>query len=969
MERIHDAYELLRKENLKDIHSEGYVLRHKKSGAKLALIENDDENKVFYIGFRTPVSDSTGVPHIIEHSVLCGSDKYPLKDPFVELVKGSLNTFLNAMTYPDKTVYPIASTNDKDFRNLMDVYMDAVLHPNIYKKQEIFKQEGWHYEMTDPDGELTINGVVYNEMKGAFSSPDDVLEREILNSLFPDTNYNFESGGDPKDIPTLTYEGFMDFHRRYYHPCNSYIYLYGDMDMNEQLDYLDREYLSKYEKIELDSEIHHQKPFDKVRMLEKTYPVAADDDTKDQTYLAENFVIADILDPVLYQAFDILDYALLNAPGAPVQKALLDAGVGKDILGGYDNGTLQPTFSVIAKGANPEDKDRFMSIINDVLKDQVKNGLDHDAIYAAINSAQFRYREADFGSYPKGLMYGLQILDSWLYEDDQPFMHLYGIDVLDDLRNKVDTGYFEDLVQKYLIDNRHVSMLTVSPEPGKATREEEKLKQELAKKKAGLSLEEREKLVQETAALKEYQKAPDSKEDIEKIPLLKRTDLKKEARKLDYEEYTEDGIKVIYSDIETTGIHYLNLVFGINSVKEEELPYLSLYTNMLGLIDTEKYNYTQLSNEINIHTGGMSVNLKVYPKGVDGYVLTVEVRSKFLFENMEKDKELLEQIILRSDLSDKKRLKEIVMQAKSHLEMKMMSAGNQAAALRSMSHFSPCARISDETTGVGYYRFLKDLEENFDSRIDDVVAKCKELSGKVFNVNNLTVSTTGRGEALRQVREYIPELKEKLYKDNLPKTPLTFVFNKENEGLTNAAQIQYVCRAGNFKKAGYDYKGVMKVLKVILGYEYFWQNVRVEGGAYGCMSSFTREGDMYFVSYRDPHLSRTKDIFESTGEYLKGFNVSERDMTKFVIGTVSNMDTPLTPAQRGIRNLTAYLTDITMDTLQKERDEVIGATEDDIRSLADMVTDTMAQSHMCVIGNENKIKDSKDMFDTVEALL
>ena len=485
--KMHEAYELLRRETLTDLHSEGYVLRHKKSGAKVALIENDDENKVFYIGFRTPVSDSTGVPHINEHSVLCGSEKYPLKDPFVELVKGSLNTFLNAMTYPDKTVYPVASTNDADFKNLMDVYMDAVLHPNIYKRPEIFRQEGWHYELEDPDGELRINGVVYNEMKGAFSSPDDVLQRTILNSLFPDTTYQNESGGDPKVIPSLTYEAFLDFHRRFYHPCNSYIYLYGDMDMNERLEYLDREYLSHYEAIDLDSGIRHQAPFTKPVEVRKTYSVSSGEDVKDKTYLSMNFAVADILDPVLYQAFDILDYALLNVPGAPLRKALLDAGIGQDIQGGYDAGTLQPVYSVVAKGANPGDLDRFQEIIRDTLREQAK-GIDHNALSAAINSAQFRYREADFGSYPKGLMYGLQILDSWLYEDEKPFLHMYGIRVLDELKQKLEEGFFEELVQKYLCDNPHVSVVVVEPEPGLTQKEEEALKQQLKEYKIQLCL-------------------------------------------------------------------------------------------------------------------------------------------------------------------------------------------------------------------------------------------------------------------------------------------------------------------------------------------------------------------------------------------------------------------------------------------------------------------------------------------------
>ena len=409
------AYELVKEEDLKGIKSHGMLLKHKKSGARILLIENDDDNKVFNIGFRTPPSDSTGVPHIMEHSVLCGSKNFPAKDPFVELVKGSLNTFLNAMTYPDKTVYPVASQNDKDFFNLVHVYLDAVFYPNIYKKEEIFRQEGWSYHLEKPEGPLTYNGVVYNEMKGAFSSPDDVLERDIMNSLFPDITYGCESGGDPDNIPELSYEEFLEFHRTYYHPSNSYIYLYGDMDMEEKLRWLDEEYLCHYDKKDVNSEIHLQKPFDEVQEKTFEYSIASDESTEENTFLSYNKVIGTTLDRELYQAFEILDYALLSAPGAPLKRVLTDAGIGKDIMGSYDNGIYQPIFSVIAKNANVEQKEAFVKVIEDTLKDIVENGMDKKALEAGINYNEFRYREADFGGYPKGLMYGLQTMDSWLY--------------------------------------------------------------------------------------------------------------------------------------------------------------------------------------------------------------------------------------------------------------------------------------------------------------------------------------------------------------------------------------------------------------------------------------------------------------------------------------------------------------------------------------------------------------------------
>ena len=626
------AYELIKEENLTDIHAKGYLLRHKKSGAKISLISNDDENKVFYIGFRTPVEDSTGVPHIIEHTVLCGSDKFPVKDPFVELVKGSLNTFLNAMTYPDKTVYPVASCNDKDFANLMDVYLDAVFHPNIYKKEEIFKQEGWHYELEDKDAPVTINGVVYNEMKGAFSSPEGVLDRVVLNSLFPDTTYSNESGGDPEVIPELTYEQYLDFHRKFYHPCNSYIYLYGNMDMDEKLEFLDKEYLSHYDKIEVDSAIQLQAPFEKPVTISKPYSIASSESLEDNAYLSYNVAIGTNLESELTLAFDVLDYALLSAPGAPLKQALIDAGIGKDIMGGFDNSTLQPIFSVVAKNANKEDEEKFVGIIEDTLKKIVKDGLNRKSLLAGINSEEFKFREADYGNFPKGLIYGLSCMDSWLYDDDEPFLYLKILDVFAALKEKIETGYFEELIQKYLLDNSHKSYVSIEPEKGLNASLEKELEEKLAAYKRDLSEEEIDKLVEDTKHLKQYQEEPSPKEDLLKIPMLKRQDMKREAQPLVYEKVSCNGIETIHTNIYSNGIHYLNLMFDIGDITEEELPYLGVLKAVLGYMDTEHYNYADLANEIDLKTGGISSQINIYAdtKKKDSFHAKYEVRSKIL---------------------------------------------------------------------------------------------------------------------------------------------------------------------------------------------------------------------------------------------------------------------------------------------------------------------------------------------------
>ena len=682
-----NAYEVLQTEDLSDLKSKGTLLKHKKSGARVLLMENDDENKVFTIGFRTPPSDSTGVPHIMEHSVLCGSKEFPVKDPFVELVKGSLNTFLNAMTYPDKTVYPVASCNDKDFQNLMHVYMDAVFYPNIYQNDKTFRQEGWSYKLDNPDGELTISGVVYNEMKGAFSSPEGVLDRVVLNSLFPDNTYSVESGGDPEVIPELTYERFLDFHRKYYHPSNSYIYLYGDMNMEEKLRWLDEKYLSDFENEPVDSEIHLQKPFTEMKEVVQEYSIASEESEEDNTYLSYNKVIGTTLDEKLYLAFEILDYALLSAPGAPLKKALLDAGVGKDISGSYDNGVYQPIFSVISKNANVEQKEEFVRVIEDTLKDIVKNGINKKALRAGINYHEFRFREADFGNYPRGLMYGLQLFDSWLYDETKPFIHMQAIPTFEFLKEQVETGYFEELIQKYLLDNTHGSIVIIKPERGRTARMDKELADKLQAYKDSLSKEEIDALVKATKELEEYQEEESAPEDLAKIPVLGREDISREIAPIYNKELETSGVKLVHHEVETNGIGYTALLFDLSGIPEEKLPYISILQSVLGIINTKNYEYSELFNEINVHTGGIGTSLELYTDVTKvkekEFRATFEIKGKALYPKMNVLFSMMREILMESDLGDEKRLKEILAMLKSRLQMSFLSSGHTTAALRS----------------------------------------------------------------------------------------------------------------------------------------------------------------------------------------------------------------------------------------------------------------------------------------------
>ena len=970
---IHDLaeYEILDEHRVEDVQSDGFILRHKKSGARIAILSNNDDNKVFYIGFRTPPEDETGVPHIIEHTTLCGSKKFPVKDPFIELAKGSLNTFLNAMTYPDKTVYPIASCNDQDFKNLMDVYLDAVFNPNITKYEEIFKQEGWHYELTGKDDELKINGVVYNEMKGAYSSPDEVLSSQIYRSLFPDNTYSKDSGGNPEYIPKLTYEAYLDFYHKYYHPSNSYIYLYGDMDVVERLEWLDKEYLSLYDYKKVNSEINKQPAFDKIKNVEAQYSITMDDSQENKTYLSYNRVVGDTLDEMLYQAFDVLDYALVSSPGAPVKQALIDAGIGDDVYGSYDAGILQPVFSFVAKNANASQADEFESIIENTLKEVVKTGINKEALLAGINSSEFKFREADFGQFPKGLLFGLNCLDSWLFDDMKPFIHLECLGTFAKLRKAVDTDYFEKLIQEYLLDNTHGSSVTVKPKRGLGNEREEVLAKELSDYKASLSDEEIKKLIEDTEHLKKYQEEPSSDEDLRKLPMLTRADMKKNAMPFSNIEDELLDVKVVRHDIESNGIDYISFLFDAGDFAQSELGYLGFFTNALGLVSTEKYSYTDLANATNIYTGGISTGTASHPdiKDRNNFVFKFEVKLKVLEKNLDKALELMEQMLLSSDFTDTKRLGELVAQIKARLQANLSSSGHLVAAMRSMSSFSRYALYQDELKGVAFYRSICRIEKELSESPKNVSDKLAAIAKKLFARNRMLISFTGNNEAYGNAKPSLEKVISGFDKMSAVGNQAEVHFNTAKEAFIDASQIQYVAKTGDFICEGYEYTGALRLLRIILSYDYLWINVRVKGGAYGCMNTFLRSGESYFVSYRDPNLSDTLDVYDRIPEYIKSFSPDERDMTKYIIGTFSALDTPMNPEAKGSRSLSAYLEGITYEQIQKERNEILNAQPEDIRRLADLVEAVLKKDSICVIGNENMIKESAGLFENVEKLI
>lgn len=976
-----EAYELITRESLPDIHAEGIILKHRKSGARIMLLPCKDDNKVFNIAFRTPPADSTGVAHIIEHTVLCGSEHFPLKDPFVELAKGSLNTFLNAMTYPDKTMYPIASTNDTDFRNLMHVYLDAVFFPNIYHEQNIFRQEGWHYELDSPGSPLQLNGVVYSEMKGVFSSADDVLERETMNALFPDTSYGVESGGDPDVIPELTYEAYLDFHRRYYHPSNSYIFLYGDLDMADALDFIDREYLSLFDRLDIDSSIRRQEAFAAPRKVVREYPIQEDEETERNTYLSYNIVTGDPMNEEEMIAMSVLDYALITSPGAPLKKALLDEGIGLDVYGGYSDGIYQPYFNVTAKNADEADADRFVSIIRNVLAEQAESGIDRSSILAGLHAMEFSFREADYGSYPKGLYYTIYALETWLYDDAAPFAAFKQLCAYRHLRELADTGYFETMIREKLLGTNHCALVILRPKKGLAEERERLLAEKLAGIKAAMSEEEIRSCIRTSKELRAWQDQEETEEALAKLPVLKRSDLRREilphmneerTARVTFSDGTDALIPVVYHEAETNGIGYLELLFDAKRLPDRLIPYLGFLRAVLTGLSTESYGYQDLNNEINSVTGGLSPAITVTDvlNREDEYKAFFGIRMKALIPELVKGADLIREILYTSDFSDKKRIHELLSEGRSRLQATLQQSGHTTAATRASAYLFGDSAFADRTGGIAYYRFIKDLEDHFDEQADRIAGSLKETATYLFRPDNLIISFTSERDGLAVLEDacrcaLMPDHTGRPLHDEVNAAPYGIL----NEGFTTSGQVQYVAMAGNFLKSGTPFAGAMSVFRQIMTYEYLWQQIRVRGGAYGCGAQIRRNGRGIFTSYRDPQLARTKEVFEGAPGYLRAFDADETTMTKYVIGTVSSIDTPLTPAAFGMVSMREYLRGMTDEVRQQYRDEIIDAKPSDIRAIADAVEAVIKDNCFCVVGGESAISENSELFGHTEPLL
>ena len=952
---------------VKELDSQAYEMRHVQSGARLLYIQNEDDNKVFSISFRTTPTDSTGVPHICEHSTLCGSRKFPLKEPFVELVKGSLNTFLNAMTFPDKTMYPVASRNAIDFKNLMDVYLDAVFFPNMLKDKEVLMQEGWHYEMASADSPLTYSGVVYNEMKGVFSSPDAQLERHVMDNLFPDTTYGVESGGDPDCIPQLTQEAFAAFHAKYYHPANSYIFLYGDMDIDSTLAFINDEYLSHFHVEPIDSAIARQIPTGSVI---KSYPygIANDEKTAHKTLHSLTYVVDDAIDTTLGLAFKVLTYVLLQSPAAPLKKALVDAGVGKDISGDFQDGLLQPLWSIAVNGSDPEEQEKILPVVRQVLEDMVAHGIDKTMLEGALNRVEFTLREADFAGRPKGLIYGIRCMDTWLYDKD-PLEPLRYEDALKTLRAGMKNGYYEHILQKYILDNPYFALVSLVPQPGLTEEHDKAMAEKLAAYKATLSAADIEQIMAATQALKKRQAAPDSPEALLTIPTLSRSDLEQKAESIVMHEEDAAGIHICHVPDFTNGITYLNAYFDLHGMTAEDIPYVYLLSDLLGDLDTKEHSYMEIASLIDLHTGGIDSTVSAFSDRTDNkkYMPVFKLKTKVLSQNLDKAISLLKEISLDTVFTNTDRLVELIEETKAGWDMDAFRRGHTIVMHRVLSYVSPVEAFCDAGE-LSYYEFISRIAAQIRENSAAVAARLEQTMKKIFTRAAMTLEITSDEDDKNNAVSLLPAWTQALPAGEKQTSLCQFALTQKNEGIMTSGKVQYVAKGGNFRDHGYAYTGSLMVLDTILQYGYLWTKIRVQGGAYGAFTRFYDNGDMVLCSYRDPNLGHSIDAYNALADYLDDFNVSDREMTKYVIGTLSRIDIPLTPSLRGDKAMNRYFAGTTQEAAQARRDQLLQTTAADIRALAPLIRAVMKDNNVCVMGNEAKIRQEANWFGQLISL-
>lgn len=952
-----NSYEISDINEIEEIDAKTVTLKHIKTGAKVFCVLKDDSNKTFTIGFRTPSKSSTGVQHILEHSVLCGSRKYPSKDPFIELVKGSLSTFLNAMTYPDRTIYPLSSCNDKDFNNLCDVYLDAVFFPNIYHEKKIFLQEGHHMELND-DG-LCISGVVYNEMKGVYSSAYSALDRYIMEGLYEDHIYSYESGGHPESIPDLSYEDFLKFHETYYHPSNSYIFLYGNLDAYERLKYIDENYLNKFEFKYINSEIEPVKIHSEEKTMIKEYPILENEDEDKRYYLSLNIGLGDLLSDTDRLALNILNYYLISSDTAKIKIALLNENIGESIEGDLELSIRAPYFSIVAKNASFKNKDRFREIIDSALFDIVNKGIDKDEILSIINLFEFKQREFDLGSCPPGIAYSLAVFSSWIYNADINNALRYK-DAFKIIREKVSLGYFEELIKKYFIDNKFKLSLYLKPVKNLEKIRLEEFKNEMNKKLSNMSDKDKADLIKQNNELKLYQSTPSSKEDNDKLPTLHIKDLSKEPVYIDYKINDYKNEKIIFTDINTNGIVYLGAYFEMNYDNIYELHLYSLLKELLIAVGTKNYSYIELYKEIHKYTGNIDVGFKLFDYSVDNTVPHLYISGKSFYDNDKKMMELINEILYNTVFTDKKRIFDIIVEARACLKNKLVAQGHITAMRRAFS--SAINSIEDEISGINYYKFLSGIDEN---NLDNIINDLEKLYDK-FKYYNKLLTITCDNEEYNKIYNLLGLVVDTELKYKAKRVKLENKYKKE--AFISTSKVNYVAVAGNINKEYIKNKGLYRVVCSLLNHDYLWTNIRVIGNAYGCMCDINSVGDFYITSYRDPGLISTIDNYKKAYEYFENYDGDLSDIERAIIGVIGEIDTPLTPRMKGNRALAEYIHNLTYDKMLFERNEIFNISVNDIRSCAGVIKDFVDHSSVVAVGNESNINDNKEYFNNVEEI-
>lgn len=956
------GFKLTEKQYVNDIDSIAHVFTHEKSGAKLFYAQNEEDNKVFFVSFKTPPEDDCGTAHILEHSVLCGSAKYVAKDPFNELMKGSLNTYLNALTYADKTMYPVASCNHEDLHNLMDVYLDAVFNPQVIKEKKIFMQEGWHYELNNAQDPITIKGVVYNEMKGALSGPDRVLNNAINQSLFTNSIYRFESGGDPEAIPQLTYEKFVDFYNKYYHPSNSFFYLYGDMDIERCLKHINDEYLVKYDVVDTEVKINDQPVHNRPGFVSDTFAIPSGTKTGKESMLSLNFITGHSTNRLLALSMDILSYILLETGASPIKKVLVDKKIAESAEGWFDSSTYQMVFSIVAKNSSCHKIGLFKDTVYRTLEDIVEHGLDKDLIKSALNYYEFLLKEADYGYRPKGLVYGMNMMKGWLH-GDSPMEALKVWEHFETMRKGAENGYFENLIKTYFLDNPNSSIAAVAAEEGKQEMLEERSQKHLEEMKEGMSKEQIEQLVKETKNLIEYQSISDTKEVIEKIPTLSKSDIDKKANFDNFKYSENNGAKELILPLDTNGIVYTKFMFATDNVPTELVPYAGLLGRVLGKLDTEKFDFEKLSTQTDMFTGGIYGRLEIYSK--DEKVMPIlSISSKALMRNLHKMIEIIQQIVFETKFDMQCSISKIVLDLKAEYERHFDNNGHLSAISRCLALFDEAGAYKDATSGIAFNDFLIRAADN----LEETAEGLKKVAKLVFTKENLLIATSAEENDIDEVRKTLHLIVDKLPKNTTKKEKVSLAKNIGAEAVENGAKVVYNAKAANFIKDGFKYSGKMSVIKNIVNTEYLWNEVRVKGGAYGCGCNFSRNGMVYAYSYRDPNVKETFANFDNIGNFLNKIILTDKEITKYTLGAINVIDRPKSLSDRLELMVARYYNGLTKEDVQRERDEILSVTEKDIREYSQLFNAVMKYGAICTFGSETKINENKALYEQTRRL-